>query len=176
MHPPFWVLPTTVLPVLPSLLDRLSNRWCLLPPRRDVLWRLRSRRHTVSRVVCFELAPVSEQRPHGAYIFVCQSHCRDIRVPAGEQLGQPSIVLSTLSLAARFAERAPWISSVRRYASPRLLIPSSVGLPPLECCRGTSPNQADTWRPCRSSWHRRSRRPARWPPAGRCPVCSPACG
>jgi hypothetical protein len=27
---PFWVLPTTVQPVLPSLRDRLSNRWCVL--------------------------------------------------------------------------------------------------------------------------------------------------
>jgi hypothetical protein len=26
----FWVLPTTVLPGLPSLRDRLSNRWCVL--------------------------------------------------------------------------------------------------------------------------------------------------
>lgn len=40
--------------------------------------------------------------------------------------------------------RAPWIRSVRKYASPRLLMPSSVDFPPLEHCRGTSPSQADT--------------------------------
>jgi hypothetical protein len=28
---PFSVLPTTVLPVLPSLRDHLSNRWCISP-------------------------------------------------------------------------------------------------------------------------------------------------
>ncbi len=27
---PFWVRSTTVLPILPSLRDRLSNRWCVL--------------------------------------------------------------------------------------------------------------------------------------------------
>src|SRR5450432_3631940 len=57
------------------------------------------------------------------------------------------LVLSTLFFAARMAERAPWISSVRKYASPRLLIPSSVGLPPLELWRGTRPSQAETCRP-----------------------------
>lgn len=30
--------------------------------------------------------------------------------------------------------RAPWINSVRRYASPRLLMPCSTFLPPLEFC------------------------------------------
>lgn len=31
---------------------------------------------------------------------------------------------------------------VRSYASPRTLMPSSVGVPPLECSRGTTPNLA----------------------------------
>src|SRR6202789_1263256 len=44
-------------------------------------------------------------------------------------------------------ERAPWISKVRRYTSPRLLIPSKVDLPPLEHCRGTNPSQAESCRP-----------------------------
>jgi hypothetical protein len=31
-------------------------------------------------------------------------------------------------------ERAPWMNNLRRYAFPRLLIPSSQALPPVECC------------------------------------------
>ena len=38
---------------------------------------------------------------------------------------------------------APWMRSFRKYVSPRLLIPSSVCLDPLECCFGTNPNHAD---------------------------------
>ena len=45
------------------------------------------------------------------------------------------------------AERAPWISSLRRYLLPRLLMPSSRGLPPVVICRGTSPSQAARSRP-----------------------------
>jgi transposase InsO family protein len=37
------------------------------------------------------------------------------------------------------AAQAPWISSVRRYLLPRLVMPSSLGLPPVVACRGTSP-------------------------------------
>ena len=62
-------------------------------------------------------------------------------------LNQPSGL--TWFVAAKMAERAPWMSSVRKYASPRLLIPSSVGLPPLELWRGTKPNQTETCRPLR---------------------------
>src|SRR5881628_3704530 len=39
------------------------------------------------------------------------------------------------------------MNKVRRYTSPCLLMPSSRGLPPVACCRGTIPNQAVTWRP-----------------------------
>jgi hypothetical protein len=42
----------------------------------------------------------------------------------------------------RSAERAPWINRVRRYRSPRLLIPSSIVRSPLECSRGTNPSHA----------------------------------
>src|SRR3954469_18027670 len=45
------------------------------------------------------------------------------------------------------AARAPWISILRRYPLPRLLIPSSFGLPPLVICRGTNPSQAARSRP-----------------------------
>ena len=34
------------------------------------------------------------------------------------------------------------MSKVRKYDSPRLLMPSSFDLPPVECCLGTSPSHA----------------------------------
>jgi len=37
------------------------------------------------------------------------------------------------------AARAPWMMSLRRYLLPRLVIPSSLGLPPVVAWRGTSP-------------------------------------
>lgn len=40
------------------------------------------------------------------------------------------------------AALAPWIKSVRRYLLPRLEMPSSLGLPPVEYCRGTIPSHA----------------------------------
>src|SRR5580698_5141741 len=54
----------------------------------------------------------------------------------------------------------------RRYSLPDLLMPSSLVLPPVECCRGTNPNQAARSRPfseadavtnrgnecCRNNW------------------------
>ena len=42
---------------------------------------------------------------------------------------------------------APWIKSVRKYRSPRLLIPNNRDLPPLDLCLGTSPSHAANWRP-----------------------------
>jgi hypothetical protein len=44
-------------------------------------------------------------------------------------------------------ERAPRISSVRRYLSPRLLIPSNRTRPPVPVCRGTNPSQVANSRP-----------------------------
>src|SRR5215472_8708959 len=44
-------------------------------------------------------------------------------------------------------DRAPWISIRRRYTLPRLLMPYSFCLPPVECCRGTTPTQAAKSRP-----------------------------
>ena len=45
--------------------------------------------------------------------------------------------------------RAPWISCVRKYLSPRLLMPRSWGSSPLEYCFGTNPKEALTCRPLR---------------------------
>jgi hypothetical protein len=45
------------------------------------------------------------------------------------------------------AARAPWINCLRRYLLPRLLIPSSFGLPPVVNCLGTKPSHAARSRP-----------------------------
>jgi hypothetical protein len=54
---------------------------------------------------------------------------------------------SVLRPARYTTDRAPWMNNVRRYASPRLLMPNRRALPPLKCCRGTSRNQAANCRP-----------------------------
>src|ERR1700716_4144345 len=46
-------------------------------------------------------------------------------------------------------ESAPATNRLRRYRSPCLLILPSLSLPPLECCLGTSPIQAEKLRPDR---------------------------
>src|SRR4249920_2169494 len=49
-------------------------------------------------------------------------------------------------------ESAPATNRLRRYRSPCLLIPPSLSLPPLECCFGTSPIQAEKLRPDRKTF------------------------
>src|ERR1700740_1878146 len=44
-------------------------------------------------------------------------------------------------------ECAPWTKSFRRYLFPRLLVPVSFCLPPVECSPGTTPSQAAKPRP-----------------------------
>ena len=53
------------------------------------------------------------------------------------------------------AARAPCINCLRRYLLPRLLIPSSFGLPPVVNCLGTKPSHAARSRP----WSKLSARP-----------------
>src|SRR4249919_4044196 len=48
-------------------------------------------------------------------------------------------------------ESAPATNRLRRYRSPCLLILPSLSLPPLECCFGTSPIQAEKLRPERKA-------------------------
>jgi len=50
-------------------------------------------------------------------------------------------------LCAADTVRAPWISSVLKYGSPRLLIPSSLTRPPVPDCCGTRPRKAANSRP-----------------------------
>lgn len=45
------------------------------------------------------------------------------------------------------AARAPWISNLRKYLFPRLVMASSLSLPPVVTCRGTSPSHAARSRP-----------------------------
>src|SRR5215813_14529857 len=55
--------------------------------------------------------------------------------------------LSVFVLAQRRVARAPWSSSLRRYLSPRFLIPNKRVCPPVECCLGTKPHHAAHCRP-----------------------------
>ena len=77
--------------------------------------------------------------------FVGQGHHHSVGMRPCQQATQPCAV----ALLARkgMAARAPWISSLRRYLLPRLLIPSRRGFPPVVAWRGTSPNQAARSRP-----------------------------
>jgi hypothetical protein len=53
-----------------------------------------------------------------------------------------------LALGQRWHGRSGAVDdSIRRYLFPRLLMPSSFGLPPVVCCFGTSPSQAPRSRP-----------------------------
>ena len=58
-----------------------------------------------------------------------------------------TLLASSLPPAFPRTALAPWIKSVRRYRSPRLLIPNNRDFPPLDRCLGTKPNQAANWRP-----------------------------
>ena len=64
--------------------------------------------------------------------------------PAGIRPLPPCIVARSDGSAAR----APWISILRRYLSPRLLIRNSFVLPPVLNCLGTSPSPAAKSRAC----------------------------
>ena len=84
---------------------------------------------------------------------------------------------SVLCLAWRNTVRAPWMRSVRRYVSPRLLIPNSRCLPPLECSRAASGRDSPPSSGHRHSvGHRPRRRPSRRPSGRPSPVGHRACG
>ncbi len=53
----------------------------------------------------------------------------------------------SLCLTNQITALAPRIINVRRYVSPRLLIPSNTCLPPLEFCLGINPSHAANCRP-----------------------------
>jgi hypothetical protein len=58
-------------------------------------------------MVGFEFAPVREYRPYGAYAFVRQCHRGDIRMPALEQIGQPSLGVVGLVLCRQDGRARP---------------------------------------------------------------------
>lgn len=79
---------------------------------------------------------------------------------ASTSLSQGSITRPT-RLCVSMTLRAPWISKVLRYGSPRLLMPSNFTRPPVPDCRGTKPRKAANSRPERKV----HRRPSRPPPS-----------
>lgn len=81
-----------------------------------------------------------------AVLFAWATHARLVprrALTAWRHRLRASVVRST----GRMTARAPWMSSVRTEVCPPVLMPSQVGLPPLECWRGTRPSQAASWRP-----------------------------
>jgi hypothetical protein len=63
------------------------------------------------------------------------------------ETGQPRTQARRLLLPLHITVCAPRTKSFRRYLFPRLLVPVSCCLPPLECSPGTTPNQAANPRP-----------------------------
>ena len=75
---------------------------------------------------------------------------RPLEVDIGSDIGSrtstmKSALVWTISssrLVRRTPVRAPWMSILRRYRFPRLLMPSGFALPPVECWRGIRSSQA----------------------------------
>ena len=84
----------------------------------------------------------------GAGHAIGHRHHRHVLVPPRGNGLHPTAAL--VCLLADHTARAPCISKPRTYASPRLLIPNNCARPPVECWRGTSPNQAANSRPLRN--------------------------
>ena len=71
---------------------------------------------------------------------------KKLRIALGDSAEEPRYV-DRSRLTRRTADRAPCTRILRRYLLPRLLMPNSLALPPVECCRGTSPSQDANSRP-----------------------------
>lgn len=91
----------------------------------------------------YPILPImGQQRPHDSGILVGQRHCGDIAVTSAPQALQPALRLIAAVFDMTDDGPGPMDQQGAQVDAPRLLIPSKTGLPPLECCRGTSPNQA----------------------------------
>lgn len=81
-----------------------------------------------------------EHRPDNAGVLRGQCHRRTLVAASGDQFAQPATGRSCLSLNAASTARVPWISNMRRYLSPCLVMRPSRVLPPVLYCRGTRPS------------------------------------
>jgi hypothetical protein len=81
-----------------------------------------------------------------AFLFATATHA--FAVPSFRCLSVIHLLRLSCFLDARnTTDREPWTRSVRRYGSPRFVVPDSRCFSPLEFCRGTRPSQAANWRP-----------------------------
>ena len=95
-------------------------------------------------------------------IFAAEATTAMLEWARARSAAQPRADPRIASLASEGkADRAPWISILRRYLLPRLVIPKSFGLPPVVACRGTSPAMPRGRVPCEGG------RVCRWPPPAR---------
>ena len=123
---------TSRKPIRPSSPERLGRS--ILTQPRAILWpRILSHAARLPRQ-CGRAYWRAPRPPHW------DEPCR----PGSYPTSQSGVLLGEM----RHADRAPWISSLRIYLSPRLVMPRSLALPPVENCRGTRPSQAERSRPC----------------------------
>jgi hypothetical protein len=89
-----------------------------------------------------------QHRPGDPGQLVGEGDDRDVAMGSAHEALRPSAKRRVaLSHIGQRRARAPWISCLRRYLLPRLLIPSSFGFPPVVNCRGTRPSHAARSRP-----------------------------
>src|SRR6188472_2450245 len=108
--------------------------------------RSRSRRKCDGFLVA--LAP-SHHGPSHSGDLVGKRDGSDLSRTPRQQGCKPGSMLCAVDLGITDTARAPAVNRLRRKRSPCLLILPSLSLPPLECCFGTSPIQAEKLRPDR---------------------------
>jgi len=88
------------------------------------------------------LVAAGEHRPGDTRNLVGHGDHDDVLVSSASSRSSQSPIGNLSRLIRSTAVRAPWIRILRRYTFPYQLMPSSLALPPVGCCRGTMPNQA----------------------------------
>src|SRR5512143_3129982 len=95
---------------------------------------------------------MSQQRPDDARQLGGERYDDGIGMGSCEQAAQPLPQASAASAQEWQGRARPWISILRKYLLPRLVMPSRRGLPPVVTCRGTSPSQAARSQPRAKVW------------------------
>jgi len=91
-------------------------------------------------------AAMREQCPHDARVLVRQGHRCHVLVAPTNQLCEPSWRIPRLALCHTHNGAGTMNQQRSQVRIAPLADASSSVLPPLECCRGTNPSQAASWR------------------------------